>query len=135
VAGAGLLVSGLALLGLPPTNGAPSHMLIYQAAASHGWIELLPLLIGTTLAGLGLIRMAAERLLGPGEETLADEPLLLGEIDLDRPAQRRLDPEPRSTAALTLTLLLLCLGIGLYPQPILATIDEAIRGLAFIRAL
>lgn len=135
VAGAGLLASGLALLGLPPLNGAMSHLLIYQAAAAHGWLDLAALLLGTALAGLGLARIAAERLLGPGEEAMAVEPLLLGETELDRPAVRRLEPEPRSTAALTLTLLLLCLGIGLYPQPILATIDEAIRGLAFIRAL
>ncbi|NTV63329.1 MAG: hypothetical protein HGA65_07300 [Oscillochloris sp.] len=135
VAGAGLLASGLALLGLPPLNGAVSHLLIYQAAAAHGWAELLPLIAGTLLAGLGLARVAAERLLGPGEETITPEPLLLGETELDRPAVRRLDQEPRSAAALTLTLLLICLAIGLYPQPILAIIDEAIRGLAFIRAL
>lgn len=135
VAGVGLLASGLALLGLPPLNGALSHMLIYQAAAEHGWMELLPLLLGTLLAGLGLARAAAERLLGPSEEMVVAEPLLLGETELDRPAVRRLAPEPRSTAALTVLLLLICLGIGLYPQPILATIDEAIRGLAFIRAL
>lgn len=135
VAGAGLLVSGLVLLGLPPLNGALSHVLIYQAAAEYGWIELLPLLLGTLLAGLGLARVAFERLLGPGEDLATPEPLLLGETELDRPAVRRLAPEPRSTAVLTLLLLLICLGIGLYPQPILATIDEAIRGLAFIRVL
>ena len=135
IAGAGLLASGLSLLGLPPFNGAVSHMLIYQAAAAKGWVELLALLAGTLLAGLGLVRVAAAHLLGPGEEAVAAEPLLLGETELDRPAVRRLAPEPRSTAALTLTLLLICLGIGLYPQPFLATIDETIRGLAFIRAL
>jgi formate hydrogenlyase subunit 3/multisubunit Na+/H+ antiporter MnhD subunit len=135
VAGAGLLVGGLALLGLPPLNGAMSRLLIYQAAAERGWAELLPLLIGTLLAGLGLARAAGARLLGPGEERVAAEPLLLGETELDRPAPRRLAREPRSTAAVTALLLLLCLTIGLYPQPLLATIDEAIRGLAFIRAL
>ena len=136
VAGAGLLAGGLALVGLPPLNGAMSHLLIYQAAAERGWIELLPLLAGTLLAGLGLARVAAARLLGPGEEAAtAAEPLMLGETELDRPARRRLEPEPRSTAVLTMLLLGICLAIGLYPQPILATIDEAIRGLAFIRAL
>lgn len=135
VAGTGLLVGGLALIGLPPLNGALSQLLIYQAAAERGWIELLPLLLSTLLAGLGLARLASERLLGPTEEAEPEEPLLLWETELDRPAQRRLEPEPRSAAALTLVLLLLCLGIGLYPQPLLATIDEAIRELAFIRAL
>lgn len=135
VAGAGLLVSSLALLGLPPLNGALSHMLIYQAAAAHGWLELLILILGTVLAGLGLARMATERLLGPSEELEMDEPLMLGETELDRPAVRKLAPEPRSTAVLTILLLMLCLGIGLYPQPILATIDQAIQNLAFIRVL
>ncbi len=135
VAGAGLLVAGLALLGLPPLNGAMSHMLIYQAAAAHGWIELGPLLLGTILAGLGLARAVAEHMLGPGEQSPVVEPLMLGETELDRPAIRRLEPEPRSMAVLTLLLLLICLGIGLYPQPILAMIDETIEGLAFIRAL
>ncbi len=135
VAGAGFLAGGLGLIGLPPLNGAMSQILIYQAAAQRGWIELLPLVLATLLAGLGLARVAAERLLGPSEVEGEEEPPLLGEIDLDRPAPRRLAPEPRSTAVLTLVLLLLCLGIGLYPQPLLATIDEAIRGLAFLRAL
>jgi formate hydrogenlyase subunit 3/multisubunit Na+/H+ antiporter MnhD subunit len=135
IAGAGLLVSCLALVGLPPLNGALSRLMIYQAAAERGWVELLPLIVASALAGIALVRLAQSYLLGPGDEAPSAEPLMLGETELDRPAPRRLDPEPRSTAALTLVLLLLCLGIGLYPQPILATVDEAIRGLAFIRAL
>ncbi|MFV9506223.1 MAG: proton-conducting transporter membrane subunit [Oscillochloridaceae bacterium umkhey_bin13] len=135
VAGAGLLAGCLALLGVPPLHGALSHQLIYQAAASHSLLELLILLSGTVLAGLGLARAAAEHLLGPSEEVVTNEPLLLGETELDRPAVRRLAREPVSTATLTATLLVLCLLIGLFPQLILATIEEAIRGLAFIRVL
>jgi formate hydrogenlyase subunit 3/multisubunit Na+/H+ antiporter MnhD subunit len=131
----GLLVSGAVLLGLPPLNGAMSHALIYQAAVERSWIELLTLLLGTILTGLGLVRAFAERLLGPAEEMTPVEPPLLDETELDRPAPRRLAPEPLSTAALTTLLMLLCLGIGLYPQPIMVTIEEAIRGLAFIRSL
>lgn len=135
VAGAGFLAGGLALLGLPPLNGAVSHLLLYQAAAAHGWPELLPLLLGTLLAGLGLARAAAGALLGRSEEQVAAAPPMLGETELDRPAARRLEREPRSTAAVTIALLGICLAIGLFPQPLLATIDEAIRGLAFLRAL
>ena len=54
---------------------------------------------------------------------------------LDRPADRRLEPEPRGMAVLIVVLLAICLGIGLYPQPLLATINEAIRGLTFIQPL
>jgi len=135
VAGMGLLAGGLALIGLPPLGGAMSRLLIYQAAAEKGWPELLALLAATLLAGLGLARVAHERLLGPSEDEIALEPLMLGETELDRPAPRRLAPEPRSAAALTLILLLICLMIGLYPGPLLATIDGAIRELAFIRVL
>lgn len=135
VAGLGLLGGGLALLGLPPFNGFASKMLLYQAAAQRGWVELLALLLATALAGLALARLAHERLLGPAEEAPAATPLLLGETELDRPAERRLEPEPRSAALLTLLLLAVCLGIGLYPQPLLDAIADVVRGLTFIRAL
>ncbi|MEI8308242.1 MAG: proton-conducting transporter membrane subunit [Chloroflexales bacterium] len=135
VAGMGLLAGGLALIGIPPLSGAMSRLLIYQAAAENGWPELLALLAATILALLALARTANEWLLGPGEDEIAPEPLMLGEIELDRPAPRRLAPEPRSAAALTLILMLICLAVGIYPGPLLTTIDGAIRELAFIRAL
>jgi hypothetical protein len=37
-------------------------------------------------------------------------------------------------AIMVSVLLALCLGIGLYPQPLLATINEVIRGLTFVRS-
>lgn len=135
IASAGLLGGAFALLGLPPLNGAISHLLIYQAAAARGWAELLPLVLGTAFAGAGLARAAAATLLGPSDELETPGPTMLGETELDRPAPRLLLPEPRSTAAVALVLLVICVAIGLYPQPLLATIDEAIRGLAFIRML
>ncbi|EFO79388.1 NADH/ubiquinone/plastoquinone (complex I) [Oscillochloris trichoides DG-6] len=135
VAGAGFLAGGLALIGMPPLGGAMSRLLIYQAAAEQHWIELLVLLTATLLAGLALARMAQERLLGPGEDAAAPEPLMLGETEFDRLPPRRLASEPTSAAALTLTLVLICVAIGLYPGPLLANIDGVIRELAFIRAL
>ncbi|MFP4438586.1 MAG: proton-conducting transporter membrane subunit [Chloroflexaceae bacterium] len=135
VAGLGFLGGGLALLGLPPFSGFTSKMLLYQASAQHNRVELVALLLATGLASLALLRLARDRLLGPGDELPVAEPLMLGETELDRPFARRLEPEPRSTALLTLLLLVICLGIGLYPQPLLATIEEVIRGLTFIRAI
>lgn len=123
----------MTLLGVPPLSGAVGRGLIYQAAAQHGWLELAPLLLATVLAGLALARAASEYLLGPSPEAPLVEPLLLGETELDRPPVRRLEPEPQSAAAVTLLLLLICLVVGLYPQPLLATIAEAIRGLAFLQ--
>lgn len=136
VAGAGLLGGGLALLGIPPFNGFASKLLLYEAAGQRGGIYLALLLLSTGLALLALIRLARERLLGPSEEAPAEEvPILLGATDLDRPADRRLEPEPRGMALLAAMLLALCLAIGLYPQPLLTTINEVIRGLTFVRAL
>lgn len=135
VAGVGLLGGGLALLGLPPFNGFASKLLIYEAAAQRGWLEPMLLFLATGVALLALMRLGRDWLFGSTEEVSTVDPLLLGETELDRPAVRRLAPEPLSTAALTLLLLLLCLSIGLYPQPVLDTIAEAVRGLAFVRAL
>jgi len=135
VAGTGLLCGGLALLGLPPFNGFAGKLLLYEAAARRGGPYLALLLLATTLALLALLRLARERLLGPAEELAGEAPLMLGGTDLNRPADRRLEPEPRGMAVLTVVLLALCLGIGLYPQPLLATINEAIRGLTFIQPL
>jgi formate hydrogenlyase subunit 3/multisubunit Na+/H+ antiporter MnhD subunit len=135
IAGTGLLGGGLALLGLPPFNGFASKLLIYQAAARRGEPYLALLLLATALAVLALLRLARERLLGPAEDVAHEAPLLLGGTDLDRPADRRLESEPRGMAVLTVVLLAICLGIGLYPQPLLTTINEAIRGLTFIQPL
>jgi formate hydrogenlyase subunit 3/multisubunit Na+/H+ antiporter MnhD subunit len=110
-------------------------MLIYEAALQQGPIELLGLLLATALGLLALVRMAHQYLLGPSEDAPVIEPALLGETELDRPAPRRLKPEPRSTAVLTLLLLVTCLAIGCYPQPLLDVIGEATRGLAFVRIL
>jgi formate hydrogenlyase subunit 3/multisubunit Na+/H+ antiporter MnhD subunit len=109
--------------------------LLYEAAAAHGWLDVTMLLFASVLAGLALVRLAWERLLGPSEELPSPEPLRLGETELDRPLLRRLEPEPRSTALLTVVLLAVCLLIGLFPQPVMATIDRAIDGLAFIRVV
>jgi formate hydrogenlyase subunit 3/multisubunit Na+/H+ antiporter MnhD subunit len=135
IAGTGLLCGGLALLGLPPFNGFVGKLLLYQAAARRGGPYLALLLLATALALLALLRLARERLLGPAEDVADISPLLLGGTDLDRPPERRLEPEPRSMALLTLVLLAICLGIGLYPQPLLATINEAVRELTFIQPL
>ncbi len=135
VAGAGLISGGLALLGLPPFNGFASKLLIYQAAAQQGWIDLVALVVATVLGGLALMKLAHEWLLGQGDEAPVSEPALLGEIEIDRPPERRLDPEPRGPAILAMLLLMICLGIGVYPEPVLATIDDVIRSLAFVRAL
>lgn len=136
VAGVGFLAGGLALLGMPPMNGFASKLLIYQAAAESGGPALPLLLLATVLALLALGRVAYERLLGPSEDANMEEsPLLLGETELDRLPLRTLAPEPRSLAVLVSALIALCLVVGLYPQPVLATINDVIKGLTFIRAL
>jgi formate hydrogenlyase subunit 3/multisubunit Na+/H+ antiporter MnhD subunit len=136
IASVGFLGGALALLGLPPFNGFASKLLIDQAAAERGVAYLAVLLLATGLALLALLRLARDRLLGPDVDAPAEAtPILLGTTELDRPSERRLAREPRGLALLTGMLLALCVAIGLYPAPLLATIDEVIRGLTFIRAL
>jgi formate hydrogenlyase subunit 3/multisubunit Na+/H+ antiporter MnhD subunit len=131
----GLLAGGLALLGMPPFNGYASKLLLYQAAAQQSMLELAVLLLATVLAGLALARLAHRHFLGAS----TDQPLkplpLLEQASAFDPLPRRLEREPRSTALLVLLLLATCLLIGIYPQPVLALIDEAARGLTFIELL
>jgi formate hydrogenlyase subunit 3/multisubunit Na+/H+ antiporter MnhD subunit len=136
IAGAGLLGGGLMLVGVPPFGGYVSKLLIYEAAARAHPAYLILLVVSGGLALLALIRLARERLLGaPEEQTVEEEPVLLGTTELDRPAARRLAPEPRFSAILTVALLAICVGIGLAPQPLLALINDALRDLTFVRAL
>jgi formate hydrogenlyase subunit 3/multisubunit Na+/H+ antiporter MnhD subunit len=134
VAGLGLLGGGLSLVGLPPFSGFVGKLLIFQGASEYGWWSLLPLALASCLACAALLRAARSWLLGAPEDLPAAEPALLGEIELDRPAQRRLDPEPRPAALLVTALLAICLGVGLAPQPLLALMAEVVRGLTFISA-
>jgi formate hydrogenlyase subunit 3/multisubunit Na+/H+ antiporter MnhD subunit len=120
---------------MPPFGGFASKLLLYQAAARQGWLELALLLLGTALTALALLRLARDRFLGPGDDTPSSEPAMLGETELDRPAVRRLEPEPRSTALLAVLLLAVCLAIGLYPQPVLALLSHVVRGLTFVSVL
>jgi formate hydrogenlyase subunit 3/multisubunit Na+/H+ antiporter MnhD subunit len=135
VASVGFLCGVLMLLGMPPFGAFASRLLLYQSAAQQNWVELLLLLLGTALSGLALMRLARDKFLGPSEDTPEREPAMLGETELDRPAIRRLEPEPRGTALLTMLLLLVSLGIGLYPQPFLDLINEVVRGLTFVQVL
>jgi len=134
VAGSGLLCSGAALIGLPPLSGFASKMLLYQVAAHYG-APMLVLLIGATLlALLALARIARDWLIGAPEDQPASEaPVLLGATELDLPPQRRLAPEPFVAAIVVLALLGISLAIGLYPQPLIETIADVIRGLTFVR--
>jgi formate hydrogenlyase subunit 3/multisubunit Na+/H+ antiporter MnhD subunit len=135
VGSAGFLGGALVLLGLPPLSGYPGKLLLYRVASQQNWIELALLVSATVLAGLALLRLANDKFLGPREDVPETRPLLLGETELDRPAVRRLEPEPRSTALLTILLLAASLGIGIYPQPLFNIISDAVRGLIFVRML
>jgi formate hydrogenlyase subunit 3/multisubunit Na+/H+ antiporter MnhD subunit len=134
VASIGLIGGWLVLLGIPPFSGFPGKLLLYQAAAHEGALYLGGFIAATGMAVLALTRLARERLFGAPEEQAREERVeLLGQTELDRPAERVLDPEPRELALLTVALLAICLGLGLYPQPLLNAINEVVRSLPFVR--
>jgi formate hydrogenlyase subunit 3/multisubunit Na+/H+ antiporter MnhD subunit len=135
VAGAGFLAGCLAILGVPPFSGFAGKLLIYQVAWQQSWLEVLGLAAATLLIGLAIARLAGDRLLGPGEDDIEQDPLMLGETEVDRPAPRKLEREPRVAAAVVIALLLLCLFIGLFPQALIDIIREATQSLSFIRTV
>jgi formate hydrogenlyase subunit 3/multisubunit Na+/H+ antiporter MnhD subunit len=134
VGGLGLLGGGVAILGLPPLGGFAGKLLLYEAAGRVGGPYLIGMLAATLLATLAVVRLARERLFGAPEALPQDErPELLSQTELDRPAERRLEREPRELALLTVALLALSLVLGAYPQPVLSIINDVVRGLPFVR--
>jgi formate hydrogenlyase subunit 3/multisubunit Na+/H+ antiporter MnhD subunit len=122
-------------LGVPPFGGFASKLLLFEAAAQLDGRYLALFLAATSLGLVALVRLAQNRLLGaPEEQAIDEQPVLLGTTELDRPAERRLEPEPRGLAIVTLVLLGACLVVGVFPQPIIATIAEVVQGLTFVRA-
>jgi formate hydrogenlyase subunit 3/multisubunit Na+/H+ antiporter MnhD subunit len=134
VASIGFLGGGLALLGLPPMSGFVGKMMLYEAAAERGSAYVLVLLLATGLATLALVRLARERLFGPTEDVAQGErEMLLGATELDYPAERRLQPEPRLLAVLTISLLACSVAVCVRPQPLLTTIDVLVRDMPFLK--
>lgn len=134
VAGSGLLGSGAALVGLPPLSGFASKTLLYEVAARRNAFLLILLIGATVLALLALARLARDWLTGaPEDQPVSETPLLLGTTELDQPRKRHLTPEPSIAVFVVLTFLGGILAIGLYPQPLLETITDVIRGLTFVR--
>ena len=87
----------------------------------------------TLLALLALARIARDWLIGaPEDQPVAEAPVLLGATELDLPPQRRLASEPFNAAIVVLAHLGISLAIGLYPQPLIETIADVIRGLTFV---
>ncbi len=132
VAGTAFLGGGMALLGIPPFSGFASKMLLYQAAATHGWFELLALLLATMLAVLALIHIVYTNLLGPSEHSPSSIPDIFYETEFERPSEHVLSPEPHSTAIVVVLLLIVSLVVGLYPQPFLLTMNDVVSGLTFV---
>ncbi|HEU5087676.1 MAG TPA: hypothetical protein VFT99_09530, partial [Roseiflexaceae bacterium] len=85
-------------------------------------------------ATLAVVRLARDRLFGPTEDIAgAERVALLGATDLDYPAERRLEREPRLLAFLTIGLLALSIAVCVQPQPLLATIDALVRDMPFLK--
>jgi formate hydrogenlyase subunit 3/multisubunit Na+/H+ antiporter MnhD subunit len=134
VASVGLIGGGLALLGLPPMSGFVGKMMLYEAAVASGGAYLVALLVATGFATLAVVRLARDRLFGPTEDIAgAERVALLGATDLDYPAERRLEREPRLLAFLTVGLLALSIAVCVQPQPLLATIDALVRDMPFLK--
>jgi formate hydrogenlyase subunit 3/multisubunit Na+/H+ antiporter MnhD subunit len=135
VAATGFLGGLLALLGMPPFGGFVGKWMLYQAAQDQATWLVIPLLAATAIAVLAVVRIARERLFGPADDLYQDEPdRLLGETEIDRPQERRLQPESAGLAILVMVLLGMCFMLGLYPQPLLSLIQNVVDGLSFIQA-
>ena len=134
VAGSGFMAGCLMLLGAPPFSSFTSKALGYHAAAQAGPIYIVLIAIGTMLMMAAMARLFHDRLLGAAEELPTEEmPILLATQEIERQSDRRLLREPTGLAVVMVLLIGVSIVIGLYPQLLLATIDDVVRGLTFVR--
>lgn len=122
------LIGVLVLVGVPPLSGFVPKLLLIMAGREQGWLISLVIGGGLLLSGLAGARLLQRLLLQPRET--APRSFLLD--DLDRLGVVGVPYAPR---LILLLILLLCVGsfvAGMWPQPILAQLDTAVRGLAFL---
>ncbi|MEY2845388.1 MAG: hypothetical protein RL076_934 [Chloroflexota bacterium] len=134
LAGTGLIGGLFLLLGMPPFASFTSKLLLYDAAARTGTSFAILIGIGSLLMLAAIARLLYERLLGAAEELPTEEmPILLATQEIERFSDRTLLREPIGLAVVLFALLGISCVIGLYPQLLLTTIDDIIRGLTFVR--
>lgn len=130
IAALAFLLGVLLLLGVPPLSGFVPKLMLVAASRGQGW--LLGLLIG---AGLVLNGLAGARLLRRVLLLPRDTPTTrsLFSDDLDRLAAPTAPYAPRLLLAVILVLALASVVAGLWPQPIVAQVDQIVRALSFLR--
>jgi formate hydrogenlyase subunit 3/multisubunit Na+/H+ antiporter MnhD subunit len=134
LAGSGFIGGCLLLLGAPPFSSFTSKLLIYNAAAESGAHFVVLLGIGSLLMLAAVARLLYERLLGAAEELPTEQmPILLATQEMSRQSDRKLISEPVGLSIVIFLLLGISAVIGVYPQLILVTIEDVIRGLTFVR--
>lgn len=134
LAGTGLIGGLLLLLGMPPFSSFTSKLLLYDAAARTGANFSILIGIGSLLMLAAIARLLYERLLGAAEELSTEEmPILLVTQEIERQSERKLLREPLGLTIVLFALLCTSCVIGFYPQLLLSTIDDIIRGLTFVR--
>jgi multicomponent Na+:H+ antiporter subunit D len=110
VAGAGLVLGGLALAGFPATAGFGTHWGVGRAVASVHWSWALLLLASSGGIGIGLLRGLSSML---GEDP-----------------REEIQRQPVVASVLILILAGLVIALGLYPQLFLQPIERAVEALA-----
>ncbi len=107
VVAAGLLVAALSLAGIPPWGGFPGRWSLYQEALVQGWPYLTGLLLAAALFLLAMVRAFWPLFLPTGQTV----------------AYRRV---PWPVTVLILLLVVGLLFLGVYPQPFLGILGEAV---------
>ncbi len=124
-----LLLGVLLLLGVPPFSGFLPKLLLFSAVAGESGV--VGLLVGGALVlnGVAGARLLSQALLRPSE---APTTRSLFSDDLDRLAVVAVPYAPRAVLVVIVLLAILSIVVGVWPQPVITLIDEAMRGLPFL---
>lgn len=131
----GLLVGLGVLAGIPPLAGWPAKALLWRAALQRGSWLLALVIIGEILMLIAIIRLLRSALAstpsrvvpgGDAFDATGDELALL-------PAAMP-SYAPAALRGLVALLIVTALALGLYPAPLTERVEQAVAGLAFVRA-
>jgi formate hydrogenlyase subunit 3/multisubunit Na+/H+ antiporter MnhD subunit len=129
LAAAAFLLGVLLLLGVPPFSGFLSKLMLLVASQERGWLMTLIVGVSLVLSGAAGAKLLRRVLLQPRDVPTTRS--LLSD-DIERLTTVGVPYAPRVLLGLILALVFGSLVLGMWPQPIVARLDAAVRALTFL---
>lgn len=124
------LIGLLVLVGVPPLSGFVPKLMLIAATRGEGWFVGLLVAGGLVVSAVAAARLLRRVLLHPRDVSAART---LFSDDLDRLAVNSVPYAPRLLLTTIVLLAIAIVAAGVWPQPLVAQVDELVRSLSFLR--